>query len=294
MSSGPEPTRGKYEPPLVVSAGGQGGHVRFVLVEPVAAGNVGSACRAIKTMGFHQLTVVSAACDFSTEEDALRLAHGAEDVLRAIRYVDSVGDAVGDLQRVAGTTHRARAVQFSAPISIREAAESTGGRPATDSLGVVFGSERRGLTDAELALCHEVWTIPAAIAQPSLNLAQAVQVVAWELYHARMHALRQGAGDRSDSFGKGQYAPRRTPPVTAMQISAAASHMEATMMRMGFVNRHADGARFLAALTRMLSRGSFEQRDIRLVHRLLSQMDRFVARHSRVNEGGTTDSNSSV
>ena len=146
-----------------------------ILVRPSRAANVAAACRAMKNMGLGSLLVVG--LPSGLEEPAARaLAYGAWDVLDGAREVATLRDAVSGCAVVAATSRRASESWTPRRLAGEAAALCGGGR-----LGLVFGPEAAGLTNEELALCHLAVRIPSDARQPSLNLAQAVLVVAYEL-----------------------------------------------------------------------------------------------------------------
>jgi TrmH family RNA methyltransferase len=159
--------------------------VDVVLVRPARAANVAAACRALKNMGLGSLALVGAPAGLDQPE-ARALAYGAWDVLDAAVPAATLREAVAGAVAVAGTSGRAHPQAWTPRRLAREGGSlMRGGR-----LALVFGPEASGLTDEELAQCHLRVHIPTDPAHPSLNLAQAVLVVAYEL---RMAALDEGA-----------------------------------------------------------------------------------------------------
>lgn len=155
--------------------------VVFVLVGAHYPENVGAAARAIKTMGFRRLVLVKpgrlAAPD---SEMARKMAVKALDVLEGARVVPTLDAALGAATLVVATTAR-RGV--SGVLSPRAAAELVLAESARGGeICVLFGNEKTGLTERDLQLCHERLRVPMAADQPSINLAQSVQLVAWELF----------------------------------------------------------------------------------------------------------------
>lgn len=155
--------------------------VRVVLVRPLDPKNVGSACRAMKTMGITSLDIV---LDGSLDPgEARRLAHNAEDVLEGARILTDVRDSVRDAVLAVGTTRRKgrrRKYFHVSPEQMAERVAALGG----GTVAVLFGNEENGLSDAELAACHLAVHIPTAPLLPSLNLSHAVQVVCYALFSA--------------------------------------------------------------------------------------------------------------
>lgn len=160
-----------------------GGSIRIVLVEPRHPGNVGAAARAMKTMGLDQLHLVRPV-DFPSLEAEQR-AVAAADVLDRAHVVDRLADAIHDCSLVIGTGGRDR--EHAHPvIGPREAAARvTADADAGAAVAIVFGSERDGLSNASMDACGYQLKIPTDEAQPSLNLAAAVQLVCYELLMAR-------------------------------------------------------------------------------------------------------------
>lgn len=159
--------------------------LRWVLVETSHPGNVGSAARALKTMGFHDLRLINPKIQGVTNEpEAIALASGASDVLESAQESDSLESAVQGCSLVLGLTSRDR--EFGPPaldwIATRALIEETVNNKG--QVALVFGPERTGLDNEHLALCtHRVW-LDANPAYPSLNLAQALMVCAYTLREA--------------------------------------------------------------------------------------------------------------
>jgi tRNA/rRNA methyltransferase len=151
---------------------------RFVLLQTSHAGNVGAAARAVKVMGFADLVLVRPRfADVLSRAETVAFASGAADVLARARVVDSLAEALDGVTFVAATamTPRDFGPPTSAPRSLLPALASQRHRVA-----FVFGSERFGMANEDVYRCHAVLTIPTAPGYGSLNLAQAVQLVAYE------------------------------------------------------------------------------------------------------------------
>jgi TrmH family RNA methyltransferase len=160
-------------------------NVYFVLVEPKEAGNIGASARAIKNMGFRNLHLVNPA-SFITDE-SLWFAHGAADILESARVFATVRDAVGDISIVAGTsrrTGRKRGIFLHAEQGAKRLFDGA----HANKIAILFGREDRGLFNEEIKECGFLITIPADKRQPSLNLAQSVLIIAYELSKAGYQA----------------------------------------------------------------------------------------------------------
>jgi tRNA/rRNA methyltransferase len=151
---------------------------RFILVNTSHGGNVGSAARAMKVMGFHDLVLVKPRFhDVLGREETIAFASGAADVLARARVVDQLADALEGVTHLCATAMTPR--DFGPPIAApREALPPLARQP--HRVAFVFGGERHGLANEDVYRCHSVISIPTHPAYGSLNLAQAVQIVAYE------------------------------------------------------------------------------------------------------------------
>src|SRR5271166_2369893 len=159
----------------------------FVLYRPQSAGNIGAAARALKNMGFEDLRLVAPGTLKSRE--AAAMAVHADDVLAHATIYPELADAIADCSIAVGTTSR-RGGYRSRAVPLRAAAVELDALAGANKIALVFGREDRGLTNRELKLCHRLVTIPTAPEYPSLNLAQAVMVVAYELMMAATPTVR--------------------------------------------------------------------------------------------------------
>ena len=182
--------------------------LRIVLVGTQHPGNIGSAARAMKTMGLSKLVLV--APGKAPDRDTQAMAAGADDLVEAAPVFASLAEAVADCRWVLGCTARSRRIQLE-QLHPRDAAHRAVLATASGPVALVFGRESTGLTNEELELCHAAVHIPSDPAFSSLNLAAAVQVLGYEL----RCALLGDAGDVA------QDAMRTAPPG-----EGAASHSE--------------------------------------------------------------------
>jgi len=161
--------------------------VRFVLVRTSHPGNIGAAARAIRTMGFTRLSLVAPHRFPHSEADAM--AAGATAVLEEAALAPTLVEAIADCTLVLGCTARKRVVQLE-ELTPRAAAARALAASAQGKVAIVFGNERTGLENDELMSCHAAVHIPSVEDFPSLNLAQAVQLLAYEI---RLAMLEQAA-----------------------------------------------------------------------------------------------------
>jgi TrmH family RNA methyltransferase len=224
--------------------------VEVVLVRPSRPPNIAAAARAMKNMGLDQLRIVSPPPDLDGRE-ARALAYGAWDVLDAATFPESLAAAVADATFVVAASARDDPRAWTP----RELASRAAPRAGSGRLALVFGPEASGLSDTELRLCHEVVRIPSAAAQPSLNLAQAVLVVAYELYVGVVPAHERPTEHA---------AP-------AARLEAALAALRESLLAIGYLDPQNPDA-ILAELRRLLSRAGATERELTLVRGMARQI----------------------
>lgn len=158
-------------------------NIRIVLINTSHPGNIGSAARAMKTMGLSQLYLV-APLQYPHDK-AKEMASGAVDILEQATVVDTLDEALADCTLVVGTSARMRAIPWPL-FTPREMAEKVKQEPASSQTAILFGREQTGLTNEELQRCNFHIHIPANPSYSSLNIAAAVQVIAYELRMASL------------------------------------------------------------------------------------------------------------
>jgi tRNA/rRNA methyltransferase len=220
-------------------------NVRIVLVRPRGAANLGAVARAMKNMGLSDLVLVEPGP--MPRRAAAAWAVHAADILDRRRTVSTLAEAVADCGRVVGTTtrggrYRARTLtpRAAAPQLLREAAQQR--------LALIFGPEDHGLSNEDLKQCQQLLAIPAAPRYPSLNLAQAVMVCAYELY----------------------LVSQPSPPADGLTLAEAGRvdfmyrRLQEALLRIGFLpGDNPDHLMF--ALRRLLGRAGLEEADVRVL-----------------------------
>lgn len=245
--------------------------LRVVLVGTQHPGNIGSAARAMKTMGFSRLYLV-APLQFPHPE-AYALAAGANDVLEAAVRVETLAEAVADCRLVMGCTARSRRIALEELLP-REAAER--GRIAADAgaeVALVFGRERTGLENDELQLCHAAVHIPANPDYSSLNLAAAVQVLAYELRLA--WSMEAAALPLLPRVATRAHESRDEPPATHSQLEGFFTQLADTLDAIDF-HKGRTPAAAMRKFRRLFLRADLDARDVRLLRGLLADAQRMA------------------
>ena len=212
--------------------------VRFIMTEPSHPGNVGSASRAIKTMGFEDLVLVAPKTpEICIQPEAIALASGAGDVLARAQTFDSLQDALAPVTLAFALTAREREIGPPA-CDIREAAQMAQAHLSEHPEGrvaLVVGTERSGLTNEHIELCHRVCHIPANPAYSSLNVSQAMQLGAWEL----RYALLQGSPLTRPVSLLTPKSPAKHPgsqPASGEAVQALLSHWQEALEAVHFLD----------------------------------------------------------
>lgn len=229
-------------------------NIRIVLVETSHSGNIGSAARAMKTMGLSNLYLVSPK---SVDKQSIALAAGADDVVRNAHIVDTFEQAIEDCSLVIGTSARLRHLQ-STLIEPRECAEKASTHQG--QVAIVFGRERVGLTNEELLKCHYHLNIPANPEYSSLNLAMAVQLVSYEM---RMAFLTKNKTESTLSTIEDIYP-------TAQEMEYFFAHTEQVYQSLGFIQNQG----VIQKLRRLYNRSSLEKNELNILRGMLSAVEK--------------------
>lgn len=240
--------------------------IRIVLVGTQHPGNIGSAARAMKTMGLSTLVLVAPEAQFPHPE-ATALAAGADDVLANAGVHEDLGSALADCRYVLGCTARSRTVRLE-ELAPREAASRLHATAADGPVALLFGRERTGLSNEELQRCHAAVHIPADPRFSSLNLAAAVQVLAYEL---RMAGLARTPDDSRAEDAEGS----REPAATASDMEGLFEHLAETLRDIEFHKGRAP-EKVMRRLRLLFLRAGLDQREVRVLRGIFSDAQRMA------------------
>jgi tRNA/rRNA methyltransferase len=244
-------------------ASGSLDRLRIVLVRTSLPANIGAAARAMLTMGLTRLVLVAPAR--FPDAEATALAAGAGEVLHHARVVSTLDEALSGCGLSIGLSARPR--KFAGRVlTLRRAAAETIAASSHGDVALVFGTEMSGLTNDELARCSIVATIAANPRCSSLNLAAAVQVVAWEL---RMAAMRDDV-----------WAAPRFTAATHEDIEALYAHAARTLAALGFYDPKRP-RRLLPRLRRLFARAALEREEVNILRGILARVDDVCARRGQ-------------
>jgi TrmH family RNA methyltransferase len=223
-----------------------------VLVATRHPGNIGSAARAMKVMGLTQLGLV--APEEFPSPAATALAAGAEDVLTAAAVYPDVRAAVSDCGLVVGTTARPRELNWHIA-EPREAGAQIVESSRASNVAILFGPERAGLANDDLEQCQRLITIPSAPDYASLNVAMAVQIVAYELWLAARSAPLSSAP--------------AVPLASAYEMEQFYRHLDEVLDAVGFHDRTGEG-HLQTRLRRLFNRSVLDQNEVNILRGILT------------------------
>ncbi len=234
-------------------------NVRIVLHRPRFPENIGAAARAMRNMGLRRLTVVDPE-NFIETRVRMMATHVAGDVVDAITRFDSLADAVADCGYVVGTTARLggeRQTVISPPVMARRLITLS----QANEVALVFGPEDRGLTNQEIRLCHALVNIPTD-AFSSLNLAQAVMVMCYEVFTAR-------------TAGESDFAPRLA---TRHELDGMYATLREILVRISYINPE-NPDYWMNRLRRFFTRMQLRAREVSIIRGIIRQVEWYARKN---------------
>jgi tRNA (cytidine32/uridine32-2'-O)-methyltransferase len=228
--------------------------IRIVLIETTHPGNIGATARAMKVMGLRQLHLVEP--KHYPHADATARASGADDILQHARVHATLEAALEGCSLVLGTSARLRSLSMP-QLDLRKAAEAALEEPGDTSIAVLFGRERHGLTNEQMQRCHRLVHIETNPEYGSLNIAQAVQLVCYEM---RMAVMGISGVD---------LPPTDWEPVDAGQMERYYLHLEQVLREIEFLNPE-QPKKLMMRLRRLYNRARPDQNEINILRGILS------------------------
>lgn len=236
--------------------------IRIVLVATSHPGNIGSTARAMKTMGLSRLYLVTPKA--FPDIRAFEMAAGAEDLFEHAVITTTLKEALTDCQLIVGTSARTRDLDLQELLP-NQCAELIVNQSAKTEIAIVFGREHAGLTNEELLCCHYHVTIPSNPHYSSLNLAQAVQIIAYEL---RMKSLEAVPLKPNKSRPSQQLA-------TAEEVEYFYEHLTEVMIAINFWDPE-NPKRLQQRIRRLFNRVGLENVEVNILRGILSQVQAFL------------------
>ena len=239
-------------------------NIRIVLVNTSHPGNIGGVARAMKNMGLQRLYLV-APRDYPNEQAVWRAA-SAGDILENAVLVPTLNEAIGDCQFIVGTSARERRIPWPL-MDARQCAQRMAVASGREQVAVLFGREDRGLTNEELKVCNLHLNIPTSEAYSSLNLAMAVQIVAYELRMLQSAAnLPESETDQWDA-----------PFASSDNMERFYTHLEETLVDIEFLDPAAP-RQLMSRLRRLYSRVRLDEMELNILRGILTETQKWVHR----------------
>lgn len=238
-------------------------NIRIVLVNTSHQGNIGSAARAMKTMGLSDLVLVDPV--EAPQSHASALAAGATDILAKARTVNTLQEAIADCQLVLATSARSRTLDWPM-LSPREAGQQAIKEASTSKVALVFGRENSGLSNEELQLSQFHVHIPANPDYSSLNLAMAVQTLSYEMRFAWLQSIESIAGEPVAAGPTSAYP-------NAADLERFYVHLQQSLTDSGFIVRQHPG-QVMNKLRRLFNRARPEENELNILRGILSTYDK--------------------
>lgn len=235
--------------------------ISIILVRPKFPENIGSVARAMKNMGLSRLIVVDGCSPL--DMNAYKLASGAEDILERAEEYPTLKEAVAEMGCVVGMTSRG-GKERTPLLTPRTLVKKLISLSLRNSIGLVFGSEKEGLTNEELFLCHLYVRIPSSESFPSLNLAQSVMILCYELFQSTMTIPKHP-----------------TQLARAEQIEKMFEHMEKTLLSIGFLDS-SNPKRIMRVLRRLFGKSQMDEREVQILQGVWGRIDWHLRRKFKV------------
>jgi len=238
-------------------------NIRIVLVHTSHPGNIGGAARALKNMGLSRLYLV-APREFPADKAVWRAA-GAQDVLENAVVVDTLDEAIGDCGLVVGTSARGRRIPWPL-VNPRECGERVAVEAGQHEVAIIFGREDRGLTNDELHKCNYHVHIPSNPDYSSLNLAAAVQVLAYEI---RMASLSDEEGTLPSFTDWDQ------PPAKREAQERYFEHLQETLEKLSFLEP-GNPRQTMTRLRRLYGRVRLDEMELSILRGVLTSTQNYI------------------
>ena len=245
-------------------------NIRIVLVRPTHPGNVGATARAMKNMSLHHMFLVAPE-DFPSAEASDRAA-GADDVLANAVICASLDEALKDCHLVIGTSARQRRIEWPG-LDPESCARRLVDGARQGPVALLFGQERTGLLNSELDRCHFVVTIPTDSNYSSLNLACAVQILAYEIRRAGLAGPSLSLTD----------ARENSRPVGGEDMQRFYRHLEEVLQQIGFLDP-ANPRRLMRRLMRLFNRTDLDHNEMNILRGILTAIQQHCEKLDKNNQ----------
>lgn len=239
-------------------------NIRIILINTFHPGNIGSAARAMKTMGLSDLCLVTP--QRFPDPDAQSMAAGAQDVLENARVFQTLDEAIADCSMVVGTSARSRTHTFTRPmLDTEDCCDRMVAEATAKPVALVFGQETMGLTNQELEKCHFHVSIDANPEYPVLNVASAIQILCYEI---RKSELKRAANTDNQTSEAPEYPLNR-------ELELFYEHLEKTLTDINFIIQQHPGL-VMTRLRRLFNRARPESKELNMLRGILGSIQKSI------------------
>lgn len=257
-------------------------NIYFVLVGPKEPGNIGASARAIKNMGFRKLCLVKPPPEMS--EEGRWFARNSHDVLDAAEVFDSVGEAIRDKAVVVGTTRR-KGKRRGVIMPVEKGVVRIRDIAINNKVAILFGREARGLFNEEVEECGFMLTIPSSKIQPSLNLAQAVLLTAYELskHGQGLEGVRAGGRKKLDN------TTLKQDLMTHGDVDSLYERISSVLELLDYIPRGDRNLRekIISNLKHFIGRSGLTEWELNMLHGICTQIEKKVPKRPIISSEGS-------
>lgn len=231
-------------------------NIRIILCQPSHPGNIGATARAMKNMGLSRLTLV--APQSFPHVEAIQRASGADDILANAKVVQTFEEAIADCQWLFGTSARSREFPWPQLTPFDGAQKVLSFTAMKQEVAIVFGTECSGLTNEQLQRCDYHLTIPTHPSYSSLNLAQAVQILSYEIYQRYLLLSEVPSSHQPVTIDK----------ATMDEVTGLLQHFEEMAIKIGFMHPN-HPKKLIPRLKRLFSKAQLEKEEVNILRGFL-------------------------
>ncbi len=240
-------------------------NIVIVMVNTTHSGNIGAAARAMKNMGLSQLVLVDPKA--AIDEEAIQRSSRAEDILQRARIVNTLEEAIADCGLVVGTSARSRYIPWPLMTPRECATKAAAAAVNGNNIALVFGRESSGLTNDELHLCHAHVHIPTDEDFSSLNVAQAIQVMCYEMRLAAISEPEKGPAESAWGVEWDYELANHE------QLNGMLHHLEQVMVDIGFLDPNTP-KQTMSRLRRLFQRAGVDKMEVNILRGIFSAVQR--------------------
>ena len=247
-------------------------NIRVVLVRTFHPGNIGSAARAMKTMGLSDLYLVSPK-HFETQQakdEATKMSTSADDIVQSATQVDSLFEAIKDCTVVIASTARTRGYDLPL-LNPQETAEKLYAASGSEKVALVFGPERMGLSNEDLSLCKYRATVPTNPDYSSLNIAAAVQTFCYEVFKQHLKQQEASSENTPSSNTETKHYLKQYPSTEKMDKFY--THLEQTLTETNFIIKNHPGE-IMQKLQALFNRAEMDETELNIMRGILASIQR--------------------